>query len=294
MEAFGDKNGAPSFREMCRRIEKYRPTAPDPHADYRIGCILLQDPFFFRQFYWVPAPAEFHPNTQQGKLFDLTVQPGRTLWELVMDRYRLARGGVVLEPGEPVERRPVTVLQRVGQGAFKVMVTDKYRRQCAITRERALPVLEAAQIRPVAEGGTHQVSNGLLLRADLHALFDRGYVTIVPDQDGAHCRVRVSGRLKTDYDNGEPYYPLDRQPIAPPKDPADQPSRSCSSGTPIPSSGAEPAEKGCMPMTRARINGIDIDHEVGGQGPPLLLSHGYSATGHMWAPQRPALEPGWR
>ncbi len=44
-------------------------------------------------------------------------------------------------------------------------------------------------------------------------------------------------------------------------------------------------------MTRARINGIDIDYEVGGQGPPLLLSHGYSATGHMWAPQRPALEP---
>ena len=47
-------------------------------------------------------------------------------------------------------------------------------------------------------------------------------------------------------------------------------------------------------MTRARINGIDIDHEVGGHGAPLLLSHGYSATGHMWAPQRPALEPGWR
>jgi pimeloyl-ACP methyl ester carboxylesterase len=47
-------------------------------------------------------------------------------------------------------------------------------------------------------------------------------------------------------------------------------------------------------MTRARINGIDIDYEVGGQGPAILLSHGYSATGHMWAPQRPALEPGWR
>ena len=47
-------------------------------------------------------------------------------------------------------------------------------------------------------------------------------------------------------------------------------------------------------MTRARINGIDIDYEVGGQGPPVLLSHGYSATGHMWAPQRPALEPRWR
>lgn len=47
-------------------------------------------------------------------------------------------------------------------------------------------------------------------------------------------------------------------------------------------------------MARARINGIEIDYEVGGQGPALLLSHGYSATGHMWAPQRPALERAWR
>ncbi len=47
-------------------------------------------------------------------------------------------------------------------------------------------------------------------------------------------------------------------------------------------------------MARARINGIEIDHEVGGRGPALLLTHGYSATGRMWAPQRPALEPAWR
>jgi pimeloyl-ACP methyl ester carboxylesterase len=47
-------------------------------------------------------------------------------------------------------------------------------------------------------------------------------------------------------------------------------------------------------MTRARINEIDIEYAADGQGPPVLLSHGYSATGHMWAPQRPALEPRWR
>lgn len=62
-------------------------------------------------------------------------------------------------------------------------------------------------------------------RADLHALFDRGYLTIVPDRGGTHCRVRVSVRLKTDYNNGEPYFPLNRQANFPPKDPADQPSR---------------------------------------------------------------------
>ena len=47
-------------------------------------------------------------------------------------------------------------------------------------------------------------------------------------------------------------------------------------------------------MPRARVNGIEIDYEDGGRGPAILLSHGYSATGRMWAPQRPVLEPSYR
>jgi pimeloyl-ACP methyl ester carboxylesterase len=47
-------------------------------------------------------------------------------------------------------------------------------------------------------------------------------------------------------------------------------------------------------MSRARVNGIEIDYEDGGRGPAVLLSHSYSATGRMWAPQRPALEPRYR
>ncbi len=47
-------------------------------------------------------------------------------------------------------------------------------------------------------------------------------------------------------------------------------------------------------MPNATVNGIEIDYEDGGHGAPVLLSHGYSATGRMWAPQRPAIEPRWR
>ena len=47
-------------------------------------------------------------------------------------------------------------------------------------------------------------------------------------------------------------------------------------------------------MAKTRLNGIEIDYEGGGSGPAVLLSHGYSATGRMWAPQRPALEPRYR
>jgi len=41
-------------------------------------------------------------------------------------------------------------------------------------------VLEAAHIRPYTSGGEHALANGLLLRADLHRLFDKGFVTVTP------------------------------------------------------------------------------------------------------------------
>ena len=103
---------------------------------------------------------------------------------------------------------PVLVRPRLGQGAFQLLVTDTYERHCAVTGERALPTLDAAHIRAVQEGGQHRIDNGLLLRTDIHRLFDRGYVTVTPDH-----RFRVSRRLKTDFDNGEPYYPLEGREI---------------------------------------------------------------------------------
>ena len=47
-----------------------------------------------------------------------------------------------------------------GQGSFRVLVTDTYHRQCAVTGEKALPVLDAAHVRGVADGGDHRIDNG--------------------------------------------------------------------------------------------------------------------------------------
>jgi pimeloyl-ACP methyl ester carboxylesterase len=47
-------------------------------------------------------------------------------------------------------------------------------------------------------------------------------------------------------------------------------------------------------MSRARLNGIEIDYEVSGSGPPVLLSHGYSATRRMWDGQHRALGDGYQ
>jgi len=219
-DAFGEKNGAPSYAEMRRRIERYRRTPSDSRASYQIGCIILVEPFFWSRRDWIPAPADFSRNIVQGKTYDLTTPTGSRLWNQVMERLQVGRGGRVAEPDEAVRRRPVEVLQRLGQGAFRILVTDLYERRCAITREKALPVLQAAHIQPVASGGSHRLSNGLLLRSDVHTLFDRGYLTVTPER-----RVRVSRRLKADFDNGEHYYQLEGSTLWVPPSPEAQPRR---------------------------------------------------------------------
>lgn len=109
---------------------------------------------------------------------------------------------------------------RLGQGAFRILVTDAYARRCAITGERTLPVLDAAHIKPFVNAGPNQIANGLLLRSDLHRLFDLGFMTITPD-----LSVKVSGKIKEKYENGREYYALDgRELVVIPTPARDRPS----------------------------------------------------------------------
>lgn len=71
-----------------------------------------------------------------------------------------------------------------------------YQRLCAVTGEKTLPVLEAAHIKPFASRGPHRVSNAILLRSDLHKLFDLGYVTVTSD-----LHLEVSPRLREEWHN---------------------------------------------------------------------------------------------
>lgn len=89
-----------------------------------------------------------------------------------------------------------------------------------MTGEHTLPVLEAAHIMPYSAGGTHQVTNGLLLRAGIHRLFDDGYVTVTPDY-----RFEVSDALAEDFNYGRTYYAERRRPVLLPPAEALQPGR---------------------------------------------------------------------
>jgi len=166
--------------------------------------MLLEQPFFFGRDDWQPVTKwlpDWSPNIERFKTYDLGTSPASELWEEI--RLRLAaKNTAVAQIGvlEAAARygRPSLILARLGQGSFRVLVTDAYQRRSAMTGEKVLPVLEAAHIRPLSEHGEHRVDNGILLRSDAHTLFDRGYVTVTPD-----CRIEVSGRMKTDFGNGE-------------------------------------------------------------------------------------------
>jgi len=219
-EAFGPKNGASSLDEMRRRVERYRRSVPDSKQDYSVGCVILQDPFFLPENRWVPVPEDFSLNIVQGKSYSLETPAGRSLWDRVKPVVQVPGDDRLQVVESEMYGQPMLVRPRLGQGTFRVLVTDTYSRRCAVTGEKALPTLEAAHIRAVAHGGKHRIDNGLLLRSDIHRLFDSGYVTVTPEH-----RFRVSRRLRVDFANGEPYFPYDGTEIWLPRDEVSRPSR---------------------------------------------------------------------
>jgi len=207
-QAFGEKNGVPDFETFERRILEHR----DPTELIRqLGCTVLVQPFFWPRELWIPIPGDWKKNIVTGKSYAVDSPAGAQLWEEV--RARLD-GRVVPELASAAEDQarygePVTIRPRLGQGAFRIEVTDAYARRCAITGEKTLPALEAGHIRPYAKNGPHEIRNGLLLRSDLHNLFDLGYLTVTLDY-----KVEVSRRIREEFENGRHYYALHGQSLA--------------------------------------------------------------------------------
>ena len=83
----------------------------------------------------------------------------------------------------------------LGQAAFKALVQEAYGRRCAVTGDKIVPVLQAAHIRPVTAEGENRVDNGLLLRSDVHTLFDRGYLGVHPDRKTPPGQPTAASRL---------------------------------------------------------------------------------------------------
>ena len=198
-QAFGLKNGTTSYEELQKRINKYRNRNRINGDNAPIGCIILTEPFFFDEHDWIPVPKDWNLNIVQGKTYETSTELGNCLYCQVLERFQLYNNANLND--QKARYAESLTMHRLGQGAFRVVVTEAYQRRCAITGEKTLPVLEAAHIRPFSENGPNDIKNGLLLRSDFHTLFDDGYITINPD-----FVIEVSKRLNEDYGNGKDYY----------------------------------------------------------------------------------------
>lgn len=85
------------------------------------------------------------------------------------------------DPAEVVDerdRRLMAIAAREGRDKFRTALLEAYGGRCAVTGYDAPDTLQAAHIFPYMGPATNRVTNGLLLRADIHLLFDRGAITV--------------------------------------------------------------------------------------------------------------------
>lgn len=207
---FEERNGQESFFKFKQKIINYRNSDNLYSKNPNIGCIILTDPIFFDKTDWIPVPKDWSKSIVQGKSYDTITSIGNNIWnnvELTLHKYKLferpetAKSQLVLAEPEAEYTKKYLTKVRLGQGAFRVQLTDAYNRKCSISGERTLPVLEAAHIKPFSESGPNHLSNGILLRADMHKLYDSGYITFTKEY-----RVEVSRKIKEEFENGREYY----------------------------------------------------------------------------------------
>ena len=107
------------------------------------------EPFFFPEHYWLDLPASWARNIVGGKRYSTDDAEGLDLWKRLMegaqDSSTFGR-----EISAPAVRygSPTLITPRLGQGAFRIAVTESYGRQCAVSDGKVLPALDAAHIVP--------------------------------------------------------------------------------------------------------------------------------------------------
>jgi putative restriction endonuclease len=216
-DTFGTSNGVSSLQDFVTKIQRYR---VDIHVTPQtlIGCRILVQPIFLTEKQWRPLPSSWSRNIVGGKSYNTADMEGRLLWEELNSI--LEDGSSVGGISEPATRYgdPGLIRPRLGQGSFRVSIIEAYNRHCALSHGKVLPALEAAHIRPYSLGGKHKNSNGILLRKDIHSVFDAGYATFDKDY-----RFVVSDRVKEIFDNGNEYRSLHGRKLILPNDEIDWP-----------------------------------------------------------------------
>jgi len=142
-----------------------------------IGCIELQDLAYFQDPVIIqhanirPLNSSFRYILETDPIEDFFIAENRD-WEAPDIPFNPCD----LNEARPFEMRNIRI--RRNQANFRNALLAVYGANCAISGPQPKEVLDAAHIQPYVNASSNHRENGLLLRADLHRLFDRGVMTI--------------------------------------------------------------------------------------------------------------------
>ena len=189
-----------------------------------IGCLFVRDVRFFPADAVADPPPQFARNIVQGKSYDMA---DPAVAGYFADVLQLTLGAAVeLDFSQPWHRPGRCSATRGWRRTGSA--NSPSRRSSWTPTTGAAPSAARTSRRscrrptsgPVAKGGEHRLDNGLLLRSDIHTLFDRGYLGVDPQH-----RLLVSPRLRADFSNGDQFYAKAGQVIDLPERRADRPGR---------------------------------------------------------------------
>lgn len=190
---FGRRNGCQDKAEFQNRISHYIDKnsikfkgAPVQAKDYKLGCIILKNCEFWDEEYF-KKPSDFKIEfPKQVVKFKYFNNP-----DTLQKKEELSPPDFIPIVSLREENKRL-VNQRAGQGDFKGKILKAYDNRCCITSETCPELLEAAHIQKYINENSNHIQNGLLLRVDLHRLFDSGLLNI----DDSYS-VQISPELKS-------------------------------------------------------------------------------------------------
>ena len=189
-DKFGIRNGCDSLLELERRLTEYKSKV----TLSTIGCIVLED----LCFYDTPIdPASvgviFPKEVVKLKYYNYTIDP---FWSYEAVTYT---SPFSLVASTSKKKTSHLSTMREGQAQFKLDVSRAYDYKCCISGEKTPELLQAAHIQAYISKESNHIQNGLLLRIDLHKMYDSGLLTI-DDSYQVHISKKVTSPDYTMFD----------------------------------------------------------------------------------------------
>lgn len=204
---FGPNNGCDSYASFKDKLGVYNKSIED---DKTIGAICLSDVVFFDDNNFIDLDlinVEWHNCIVKFKRY-YNEDPIISCHQINnTENFRLI-------PKAPKKKKHSETTQREGQSEFRQKVASAYCHKCCITGESCADLLEAAHIQGYISKESNHIQNGLLLRVDLHKMFDSGLLAIEENY-----RVIVSKIVTSEY-----YQSFNGKPISLPCDKYNHPS----------------------------------------------------------------------